>query len=192
MSNAIFPTFIGRAYDNGNIPTYDTLTQEAQSGRTIRIIGRTQPKRTFSITLEWLSFVDKRTLDDFFDARLGGYDDFLFDHYDDDLIDTTVPKKFATADGVSLVYQLPYLQFKASPTLTIYDNGVSGSPAIGSTGTVTYGVAPTAGHTLSWSGGYYYRVHFADDKLDYTQVWSKGWSAKISLEEILTGATIGN
>lgn len=65
---------------------------------------------------------------------------------------------------------------------SIYDNGAIVNPVnytIDQYGTITFTVAPTAGHTLSWTGQFYYRCHFLDDfwdqlHEDFYQLWSIG------------------
>jgi hypothetical protein len=191
LSSAIFPTFLGRAYSNTTQPTFDTLVNSSTSGRDVRVLTRQQAKRTFEVTFEFLTFTDKATLDAFFKARFGGWDDFLFDNFDDDTVAPATPQAFATADGATLAYQLPFYQFKATPTLIIYDNGVAGSPTISGTGLVTYSVAPLVNHVLSWSGGYYYRVTF-QDKISYSEIFYQMWQTKVTLQETLAGCTTGN
>jgi uncharacterized protein (TIGR02217 family) len=97
---------------------------------------------------------------------------------------------FGVGDGTTLVFQLlatfqnaggpgaPEMIQNGNPAnwsgAVLYDNGTpisSANYAIGPTGIVTFGAghAPAAGHTLTWSGSWYYRCRFDEDEV----VWSK-------------------
>jgi hypothetical protein len=46
---------------------------------------------------------------------------------------------------------------------------------------VTFSSPPTAGATLSWTGGYYRRVRFSDDYMSVRQFTVDLWSGRVSL-----------
>jgi hypothetical protein len=46
---------------------------------------------------------------------------------------------------------------------------------LGPTGILTFSVAPTAGHVLTWTGSFYQRCHFTTDTLDAQQFMNKFW-----------------
>lgn len=49
---------------------------------------------------------------------------------------------------------------------------------LGSSGGVTFLTAPAAGASLSWTGGYYWRVRFKENKLEFQQFLQKLWEAR--------------
>lgn len=62
----------------------------------------------------------------------------------------------------------------------IFDNGALVNPVnytIDQYGTLTFTVAPVAGHVISWTGQFYYRCHFLDDTWaelaeEFYQIWT--------------------
>ena len=69
-------------------------------------------------------------------------------------------------------------------TAVLYDNGAIISAAnysIGATGIVTFGAghAPASGHTLTWSGSWYYRCRFDEDEMVFIKFMTIGyWAVK--------------
>jgi uncharacterized protein (TIGR02217 family) len=123
-------------------------------------------------------------LEGFFKARQGAFDDFLFnDVYTPD--DAVVNQQFAAGDGAAVAFQLtrmlgPYVEplqniagvVTGAPDTppTIYIDGAaqpSSAYSISSTGVVTFAAPPAAGAVLAWSGGFYWRVRFAQDVNDF-------------------------
>jgi hypothetical protein len=73
-------------------------------------------------------------------------------------------------------------------TPVLYDNGtaISGSHyTIGPTGIVQFSTSPTSGHTLSWSGQFYYRVGFDEDTLEMTKFMNQWWTTKIKMTSMI-------
>jgi len=62
--------------------------------------------------------------------------------------------------------------FTASNSIAVYDNGVQRDPdeyELTAPGTITFFVAPTDEHVLTWSGKYYYVCRFLEDIQDYEE-----------------------
>jgi hypothetical protein len=121
----------------------------------------------------------------FFMSMQGQANSWLYDDATDNTIPASSPAQFAVGDGVTKAFQLvrPIGDYQdliqnLNGTTSIYDAGilqVSGF-SIDAKGVVTFTVAPTAGHVLSWSGKYYFRCRFLKDAVDslenvFTNYW---------------------
>jgi hypothetical protein len=63
------------------------------------------------------------------------------------------------------------------PTTTV-QRTVQDIASVGATGLVTYTTAPPAGAKLLWTGSFYYRCAFDEDKLELVKFMNKWWSIK--------------
>lgn len=114
----------------------------------------------------------------------GSYSTWLFnDPYDNS---TNGNVQFATGDGATLAFQLTrpiaggtdiVQNLNGVPVILINDVVQSaGSYSISPLGVVTFTTAPGAGLTLKWSGAFYFRCRFDNDKLaDLRQVAPSTW-----------------
>lgn len=91
---------------------------------------------------------------------------------------------FATSNSADLAVW----GFQAEP---VYPSGSAGSYipttttavtltdiTVSSSGLITFTNAPLSGAVLTWTGAYYWRVRFKDDKLDFNQFASNFWELK--------------
>ena len=65
-------------------------------------------------------------------------------------------------------------------TPTIFDNGtaISGTHyTIDALGGLTFSISPTTGHTITWSGSFYYRCRFDQDTIDWQKFMDRAWQA---------------
>ena len=97
---------------------------------------------------------------------------------------------FGTGDGSTTLFQLcrpigtwlePVWAPATSPAPALKNNGAvinSSGYSIGTTGLVQFSAAPLSGAVLSWSGDYYMRCRFADDKMDFERFLSLLWQAQ--------------
>jgi len=196
MSSAIFPVLPGLQFDVVKQPMFNTKIQRSVNGKEYRAAFMQYPLYTFTFAYDLLrtaaSFSELQELVGFFNARQGSYDNFLFL----DPVDSTVSsQQFGTGDGNTTTFQLArtygYAGFTADDvvqnpgTNAVYDNGNAvtygagaGNYTMGSTGIVTFGTAPVAGHTLTWTGSFYYRCRFVEDTLDFNNFMSGMWDLK--------------
>jgi uncharacterized protein (TIGR02217 family) len=189
MSNAVLPSMPGLGWSVTKTPRFKTVTQEATSGKEVRIALMSYPIWEFTLTFEVLrgsnGFSEIQTLMGFFLARLGMWDSWLFDDPSDD---TATLAEFGVGDGSTTVFQLvrsmggfaePIQNLNSTPT--IYSNGTlvsGGAYSIGSTGIVTFTTAPTSGAILTWSGTFYFRCRFMQDTADFEQFALNLWQLK--------------
>lgn len=192
MSNAVYPVLNGLTWPVGLKPSFNTIKQRAVAGQEVRVQLMSYPLYDIALQYDYVPAstlgTDWATLLDFFLARGGAFDNFLFDNVDDDTIASASPQQFGLGDGTTVAFQLtryvkaagftePVMNLNGTPT--ILDNGAAaGAHTIDSSGVVTFSVAPVAGHSLTWYGSYYYRCRFADDMVDLNQFMKNFWEAR--------------
>lgn len=189
MSNAVFPVLPGLLWDVVKKPLFRTLIQSAVSGKELRLAQMSYPLYQFSLSYEVLranALAELQTLMGFFNARNGSFDSFLYIDPDDNAITT---QNFGTGDAVTTAFQLtrtyggfiePVQNLNGAPS--IFDNGVLKTVVtdynINSLGVVTFTYTPVAGHALTWTGNFYYRVRFLQDVAEFNQFMKQLWELK--------------
>ena len=194
MSNALYPDFPGVSFRTRYEPMWKTDVQESVSGRETRVGWWSYPRYRIDLDYEVLradSLAEFQTLIGFFNARGGRRQSFLFDDPVDNAVTAQV---FGTGVAGVTQYQLVrtfggFVEPVTAPKVagrTIYINGIAQTEGAGvsinnDTGVVTFSSPPTAGATMSWTGGYYRRVRFSDDYMSVRQFTVDLWSGRVSL-----------
>ena len=190
MSNSVFPSLPGLTWDVKKRPQFRTIKQTTASGKEVRIALMSYPIWQFELSFELLrsaaAFAEMQTLAGFFNQMLGDYDTFLFNDPTDNSV---TAQNFGTGDGTTTTFQLlrtmggfiePIQNVNGSPS--IYENGtlktVTTDYTIGSTGIVTFAVAPAAGVALTWTGNFYFRCRFDMDVMEFSNFMNQLWAAK--------------
>lgn len=191
MSNAVYPSLPGLAIDVMNEIEFSTLIQRAASGKELRIGQRAYPlynkKLKYNFLRDNSSFPELAQLGGFYLQRQGAADSFLFSDPDDGLATAQV---FGVPNDVQTQFQLvrnfggfvePVFYINGGITITRGSDGavLGGYTFDANTGVVTFTVAPPSSNvTLKWTGNYYFRARFLDDRFDFKkflyQVWEKG------------------
>jgi len=188
MSQAIFPVLPGLTWPQTKSPQFNNAVKRTPSLREYRAAYAQYPLWTFTLSYDFLrdsaTFPELQALIGFFLARQGSFDNFLYDDSSDDVV---VDQVFGTGDGVNTVFPLIRTYGAGGFTavdvvqnvnaiINIKDNGTAilqgsgaGKYTVDSLGNITFGTIPIAGHTLTWTGAYYYRCRFLTD----TQTFSK-------------------
>lgn len=209
MSLLIFPAFTpvtttqaqwNYKYPIKQTPEYNTVQQMPASGRgAVRIPLRQFPLWNFDWDIGYLRGDNQgvntawQTLVNFIMGVQGAASDWLFLHPWDNTVAVSSPQAIAIGDGTTLIFSMirtlvaggaqDLVQNFVSPPV-IYVNGVVISGAnysIDQYGTLTFiaGHAPPGGQVVAWSGQFYYRCHFIEDKQDdleefLYQIWELG------------------
>ncbi len=114
---------------------------------------------------------DLQALVGFFNQNGGPFGGvFWFNDPNDNTVPASSPQQIGVGDGATKSFQLlrTYGGFtepvQAPQTWTIYLNGVAQSSGftVSSTGLLTFTTAPASGVAISWSGTYFWNVHFED------------------------------
>jgi uncharacterized protein (TIGR02217 family) len=187
MSNAVFPlpsVTPGISWSFTKSPEWSTISQRSASGRETRIAVMAYPLWNFELTYQLLrsdaAHNELQVLLDFYNARQGSFDDFLFDEsFTPD--DSVTAMNFGTGDGSTTVFQLtrkmpgggfPELVANNNSAPQIFVNGVLktlGTDYTISSGLVTFTSAPGNTLPLTWTGTYYFRCRFQEDTYDFDE-----------------------
>lgn len=204
MSGLLYPVLPGLTYEVVRSYPWNTGLQGAQSGVESTIAFRAYCKAHFELVYSalrepgvpgyTLSTSEIKALVGLHNAMHGRQDTFLFTDPEFNTIASSAPQAFGTSDGTTTTrYQLvAFYQNPGGPGAAelvqnlngapvIYDNGSAISNthySIDAVGGVTFSTPATSGHTLSWSGQFYYRCRFSEDVIDWTKFMQALWKAK--------------
>ncbi|MDD5247815.1 MAG: DUF2460 domain-containing protein [Rhodocyclaceae bacterium] len=187
MSDLLLPSLPGLAWSVLKTPEWSTSAQRSVSGKELRLPNWSYPIWHFALTYEVLRAdavnTELQTLMGFFCARQGSFDTFLFNDPTDNAV-TAQP--LGTGDGATKSFQLvrqmagfvePVKELNGAPQLFV--NGVATSAfSLGTGGVVTFNTAPANGAALTWSGNFYFRVHFEKDLAEFENFLYQLWALK--------------
>lgn len=201
MSDVLFPDLrIG--YDLTRKPMFNTKIMTSVSGRELRASYQAVPKYEFSLTLPGLQERkgELQAIEDFFIARRGAFDSFLFKMPWDNEYECTF-----VGDGTTTSFQLYKGQLPLGNTQTQVamdldptfwnedDNQQFWSDnddelfwddtkiTVSKSGVVQATKPLKAGHKFSVKGTFYYRCRFADDGQAFTLFSYRLWKGEVTL-----------
>ena len=179
MSNAIFPTLAGVTWDIEKSPEWATGVADATSGRQYTLARRLYPIWHFDLPFAVLrasgSWTEYQQLVGFHNARKGRSDDFL---YFDPRDNTVAAQPFAFGDGVTRTFRLvrtlggfpePVGAVNTGSVIVQVAGVTTAVTFSADLSQVTFAAAPAAGAALTWSGQFYFRCRFENDKLSVKQ-----------------------
>lgn len=194
MSSAVFPTIAGLQWGIVKRPFWNSRVQTSVGGYETRIALASLPRWRWSIAFEFLrqntTDAEFQTLANFFNARQGKFDSFLYSDPSDNTISDSVSlrQNFGTGDGSTVAFQLgrsliasgvfEYI-YNLNATPKIYVDAVlktAGADYNISNGLVTFTSAPANTKALTWSGTYYWRARFDQDAADLMEFMDAYWS----------------
>lgn len=205
--NIVFnPTPYGFKLPN-KAPDYDGVIIHTPISKIGEIRASTviYPLWDIDFELEWARGSEEQSLSattynyllGFFMNAGGQFSDFLYlDPYDN----AANAQFFGLGDGTTTQFQLVRAigngndivqNLNGAPTL--YDNGsvIGSGYTVSSTGIIVFTAAPTAGHVLTWTGNFYYRVRFADASLKFSQFAQRIWNSKsVGLRSVILGSVL--
>lgn len=189
MSDAVFPSLPGLKWGRRKTPHFSTIVRRAVTGREVRAARMSYPLWDFVLGYEVLragAEAELQTLVDFFCARKGSFDSFLYTDPSDCVVSG---QQFGTGDGVTTQFQLvrslaalgflePVMNLNGAPV--IFKDGIEQTSGytVSATGMVTFSVAPAASAALTWSGGFYFRCRFLRDAADFDNFLEDLWENK--------------
>jgi uncharacterized protein (TIGR02217 family) len=189
MSNAVFPSLAGLGWPVVKTPNFATKVQASVSFRELRAAFAPYPQWRWNVVHNFLRIdpttPDFQTLANFYLARQGMFDSFL---YSDPTDNTVTGQQFATGDGATTAFQLlrtfsvagfAEFVYNLNGVPVIKDNGVVKTAGVDYNivnGLVTFTAPVSVGHALTWTGGYYWRARFDTDAPDFTNFNSAFWS----------------
>jgi len=193
MGNAIFPTLPGLSIDVTRTPMWATTRKTSISQREFRCANMSFPrykvKLSFEVLRQTSGYTEFSQLVGFFNARQGGFDSFLWTDPEDNAVTAQI---IGIGTGSTTAFQLkrnfggfaePVYDVNSAPL--IYVNGVlqtlTTHYTISASALVTFVSAPGAALPVTWTGSYYRRMCFLQDKADFSQIVKNLWALK-SLE----------
>jgi uncharacterized protein (TIGR02217 family) len=193
MSNIVFVPPTGLAWSVFKAPSMSTIVQKAVSGKTSRTQLWANPVWDFKLTWDLLKDrgsapTDLRYVMDFFLARGGSFDTFLYTDPSDNAV---TAQNFGTGNAATTTFQLvrqlvPGGFSEAIQNVNaaqIFDNGVlqttPGQYSINTLGQVVFVAAPAAGHALTWTGTFYFRLRFKLDLQEFEEFVNQLWLLKM-------------
>lgn len=190
MSNAVFPALAGLKWGVKKTPVWRTKIQQSANGRELRTAYYRYPLWKFTLSFEVLrtrgSLNELERLAGFFNARRGSFESFLFD----DVSDNTVAEQLIgnTVAGRTRYQLVRNFGGFVEPVLAPKDNTVvqvngllkrrGQDYSIDANGGIVFPTALPAGQRIVWSGGFYFRVRFLHDSVDFENVLAHLWQAK--------------
>jgi uncharacterized protein (TIGR02217 family) len=205
MALPVFPSFRYQGWPTKRTPAFDTLLQQASSGKEIRLAyypypiwhweltfggGDTgflpdNPNKLFGTNLD----TDLVTIQGFYLQMQGRLGVFLLDDPDDDVVSG---QAIATGDGSTTVFQLirtrggyaePVQTPFTAPAPNIYVDGVLKTVgtdyAISNPGgALTFTAAPALGKAITADINYYWPVRFDDDSQEYEKFMFQLWNLR--------------
>ncbi|EMU0629386.1 DUF2460 domain-containing protein [Neisseria gonorrhoeae] len=190
MGNAVFPEFPGLKWGRKKTAVWSTGTQKSASGREFRTAYYTYPQWRFSLSFEVLrtkaSVNELEKLAGFFNARKGSFESFLYeDPADNAVTDQPVGN---TVQGVAR-YQLvrsmggfiePVSAVKERPAVKVGGTALAYGRdyTVTDKGVLVFNTPQLPGRPITWTGGFYFRVRFTSDTVDFENVLGSLWAAK--------------
>ncbi|ENS9400351.1 hypothetical protein ELG10_08585 [Neisseria gonorrhoeae] len=190
MGNAVFPEFPGLKWGRKKTAVWSTGTQKSASGREFRTAYYTYPQWRFSLSFEVLrtkvSVNELEKLAGFFNARKGSFESFLYeDPADNAVTDQPVGN---TVQGVAR-YQLvrsmggfiePVSAVKERPAVKVGGTALAYGRdyTVTDKGVLVFNTPQPPGRPITWTGGFYFRVRFTSDTVDFENVLGSLWAAK--------------
>lgn len=180
MSDLVFPALPGIGWDIDRSWEWKNAGRDSESGRSFKRAMWTTPRRHYRLRIDVLrsgAEAELQQLVGFFNRHKGSYETWLFD---DPIDNTATQQTLGASDGTRVNYQLvrafgghQQAVFDLNGAISLYADHLDGGgivPLTGITFTVSAGMvtlsAPlTSGHVLYWSGKYYWRCEFSDDRL---------------------------
>ena len=201
MSDVLFPDLrIG--YDLTRKPMFNTKIMTSVNGRELRASYQAVPKYEFSLALPGLQERkgELQAIEDFFIARRGAFDSFLFKMPWDDEYDCTFVGDGTTASFQLYKGQLPLgntqsqVAMDLDPTFWNEDDNQQfwndnddelfwddTKITVSKSGVVQATKPLKAGHKFSVKGTFYYRCRFADDDQAFTLFSYRLWKGEVTL-----------
>jgi hypothetical protein len=190
MAPPVFPTLPGITYPVKRTPVWDTVKQDALSGKRTRYPLYTYPiyryelpfsfLRSDSVNLEW------QTLAGFINSVQGAAQLWAYNDPNDSSVTLQL---FGAGDGTSVNFQLvrtlggftePVFLINGSPSIYVASalKTLNTDYTINAYGVVTFTVPPAGGASLQWTGSYYFGCRFDDDVTDFSQFVQLIWELK--------------
>lgn len=190
MSGAVLSSTIGYRLQAEKTPMWGTSIAWSRSKTRYAVQQQAYPLWQIDLSVEVLrdqaGTDEAKNLMGFFNSRAGAFDSFLYTDPDDS---TVTDQQFGVRDGVTTQFQLlrsfggflePVQNVNALTNIKSNGSALTNPThyTIDANGLVTLASAGTNGHVLTWTGTYYWRVAFNEDKLAFGKMFKDLWELK--------------
>lgn len=203
MSDVLFPD-IRIGYDLKRKPMFNTKVMTSVNGRELRASYQAVPKYEFSLRLPGLQERkgELQEIEEFFIARRGSFDSFLFsmpfDHeFDCTFVGDGVTTNYQVYKGLNTQTPISHTKVQKRPTnpnmwkksasKSMWDQDTAkpmwntGSATVLKNGQLVLTQPLDDGVEMNIKGNYYYRCRFADDDQSFTLFSYRLWKGDITL-----------
>ena len=193
MAPPVFPTLSALAYPLPRTQSWNTVKQDALSGRRTRTPLYTYPLYKYELKISALSSSaspigalaaqEWQALEGFIASLQGPAQLFAYNDVNDNAASA---QDFGVGDGTTTAFQLvralggraaPVFLINGTPAITVA--GTPTSPAsISAYGMVNFASAPASDAQLQWTGNFYQPCRFDDDDIDFENFMSTFFAVK--------------
>lgn len=208
MTMQVYPTIRGLTWQGKRIPRFDTLVQQASSGREVRLAYYTDPIWRWELNYNYIkdnpndlmpgeSDTDLVILQGFFLQMQGRLEPFLFDDTNAGEEPGAGPWDFvsgqniASGDGTTDTFQLirttggfvesiqaPYTDPPPTAELDGIAQTFGTDYSVDATGHLVFATPPGLGVQITSTFSYYFPVRFDDDQMDLDTMMYQLWELK--------------
>ena len=186
MTDSVFPSLIGIAWNTVRTPTWQTRVQTTISGRETRQADWSYARYSWELVYDFLrsapAYAELQTLIGFINSMSGQFGTFLYQDDDDNAV---TGQQIGTGDGTTVTFPLirtfggfiepvnrvnaignVYLAGapQATSAYTVTDDAGNESGS-----SITFTTAPAAGTAIKADFTYYWRCRFSADTTDFTK-----------------------
>lgn len=185
MSNEIFPDLPGLTWGTEKEPEFDTRTVRAVSGYEVRLSRRAYPLYLIKMKFEFLrtaaAYQELQQIVGLFLRHRGSGDSFLLFDPDDGVV---TDQSFGVGTGTQKTFSLattwggfvqPVRNIRTINAIKVNGVMLVTGWTLNADGTITFTNAPASGAVLTWTGQYYYRCRFADDRITPKEMMQGIW-----------------
>lgn len=190
MPLEVFPQLNAAVWDRKKTPRWSTQVRKSASGKEQRLALWSYPEWYMSLSYEVLTddatlTSDLKQIMGFFNMMQGAFSDFLYEDISDN---TVTSQQIGVGTGSATTFQMirsmggwtEPLKYLKAGTVKVYKNGVEQTSgwSLTADGKVVFSVAPAAGQVITADCGFYFRVRFLEDDLEFNQFMYKLYSLK--------------
>lgn len=194
MSNLLYPSVMGLTVPVKRFDEWSTTVQHSVSGKMVKLSLFQNPIWHWELKYGYLKDSGSpptafRTIMDFHNRMGGSFDTFLYPDPDDNSV---TDEPFGTGDGTTVTFNLlrhwvsggfgEWIQ-NINVLTNVKINGTTKTNGVdynlNSIGQITFVVPPVNTAVLTWTGTYFFRCMFEEDKLEFDKTMNLLWEIQV-------------
>jgi uncharacterized protein (TIGR02217 family) len=194
MALLTLPSLGGIAFPQKRMPHWNTIKQDALSGKRTRYQLYSYPIYKYEIPLSFLRSdsvnLEWQTLLTFINSVLGATQVW---QYLDPIDNAVTSQVFGVGDGTTRTFQLVRAMIGIGDSfvepvflpITGFTVSINAVPTVAFTqgtsnpGAITFNTAPASAASLTWTGSFYWPCRFDEDDIDFTRFMTNLWEIKV-------------